>query len=903
MRANPLSYPSIHTHIPTLQSRGVRVEFDNRIPTTLRKLSGTLTESDNLLIVEVRDGQGRPFEGVPVTLTVISGGGTLSVTNTTTDENGMARSRLTLGPDAGTNRVRASVVGILESVTFSDVPVNIPDLNLRAAIESVLGKVSGDTITAADLANLTKLRVPNAHISDLTGLEGAINLTDLILPDNSISDISPLMGLTKLTALALESNSISDISPLAGLTNLTTLWLGNNPIPISDLSLLADLTNLTYLSLHNNRISDISLLADLTKLKGLWIGNNNISDISPLVGLTNLTTLGLSQNRISDISPLAGLTNLTTLGLDNNPIPISDLSLLAGLTNLTTLGLDNNRISDPSPLAGVTSLTRLFLGNNSISDLSSLAGLTKLTTLILYDNSISDLSPLAGLTNLTELYLESNSISDLSPLTSLTNLTGLSLHNNRISDLSPLLNMGLGSGATVDVSENPLNKVSIHTHIPALQSRGVDVRFENPKPVILEHPLSIPAGINLIHAPLKVTVVDGVAQTITSIADLYDALGGADTVNFLITYDPDTQAWLSYFTPTDQGTAADKRLTDDLGIIIGMKTPTSIHLQGETLGTNGSSTITLTPGLNLVGLPLNDSRIHRVSDLFALDGIGGNVQTIIVSDNGEFKTVGRAGDPGDISITGGHAFILIAQQAATVTISGEGWTNVSGEAAAPLVTGIQVTDTTPILVLTGAIASPVGEWDKMSHPRSGSGFRVTVKNLSTGRAVTGMTRDEGVGYRLTVVEVETARAATVGDILEISAQSPNPFIGVEPLRYTVTADDVKHNLIQLPELVLYEIPAETELLANYPNPFNPETWIPYRLAEDAFVTLAIYDGAGQIVRTFEIGHRIAAVYESQSKAVYWDGRNDIGEGVASGVYFYHLSAGNYSATRKMLILK
>ena len=155
----------------------------------------------------------------------------------------------------------------------------------------------------------------------------------------------------------------------------------------------------------------------------------------------------------------------------------------------------------------------------------------------------------------------------------------------------------------------------------------------------------------------------------------------------------------------------------------------------------------------------------------------------------------------------------------------------------------------------------------------------------------------------TVVDIETGRAATIGDILDISAQSPNPFIGVEPVRYTVTAEDVKQSLVQLPELAAYEIQAETELLRNYPNPFNPETWIPYRLAEDAFVTLTIYDGAGQVVRTLDIGHRIAAVYENRSKAIYWDGRNGVGEQVASGVYFYHLSAGDYSATRKMVILK
>ena len=126
---------------------------------------------------------------------------------------------------------------------------------------------------------------------------------------------------------------------------------------------------------------------------------------------------------------------------------------------------------------------------------------------------------------------------------------------------------------------------------------------------------------------------------------------------------------------------------------------------------------------------------------------------------------------------------------------------------------------------------------------------------------------------------------------------------MKPLQYTVTAEDVKRSLIQLPELVAYEIPAETELLANYPNPFNPETWIPYRLAEDAFVTLTIYDQTGQVIRTLELGHQIAAVYENRSKAIYWAGSNQVGETVASGVYFYHLSAGDYFATRKMVILK
>ena len=110
-------------------------------------------------------------------------------------------------------------------------------------------------------------------------------------------------------------------------------------------------------------------------------------------------------------------------------------------------------------------------------------------------------------------------------------------------------------------------------------------------------------------------------------------------------------------------------------------------------------------------------------------------------------------------------------------------------------------------------------------------------------------------------------------------------------------------ILFLEQLLAALLPKETVLLPNYPNPFNPETWIPYRLAEDAFVTLTIYDGSGRVVRTLDVGHRTAAFYETRSKAIYWDGRNEFGEQIASGVYFYHLSAGDYYSTRKMLVIK
>ena len=409
---------------------------------------------------------------------------------------------------------------------------------------------------------------------------------------------------------------------------------------------------------------------------------------------------------------------------------------------------------------------------------------------------------------------------------------------------------------------------------------------------------SIPAGTSLIHVPLRVKAINGVEQEIASVADLYDALGGELTVNFLITYDPHTQAWQGYFTGADRGSSTDIALADDTGIVAGMKTSASVRLTGDALGISGSGTVVLNQGLNLVGLPLNNPALTRVSDLLELDGIRGNVPVISATDGGDFQAVGRAGDPGDVPLIGGQGFILTARQTATVAISGDAWSNASdGAAATPVaLKGIDAGVTTPILALRGVVVDE-GSGLKME------GVRVTVKNLSTDRAAAVVTAPDKGEYRLTFVDIETARAATVGDILEISAQSPNPFIGVEPLRYTITAEDVKRSLIQLPELSAYKIPAETKLLKNYPNPFNPETWIPYRLAEDASVTLTIYDPRGQVVRALDMGHQVAAAYESRSKAIYWDGRNEFGEPVASGVYFYHLSADDYSATRKMVILK
>ncbi len=113
----------------------------------------------------------------------------------------------------------------------------------------------------------------------------------------------------------------------------------------------------------------------------------------------------------------------------------------------------------------------------------------------------------------------------------------------------------------------------------------------------------------------------------------------------------------------------------------------------------------------------------------------------------------------------------------------------------------------------------------------------------------------------------------------------------------------QQGIAYLERLLAALTPKETALLPNYPNPFNPETWIPYQLATPAEVSLTIYDIQGRVVRTLDLGHQRPGMYQSKSRAAYWDGRNAVGEPVASGVYFYTLTAGDFTATRKLLIQK
>ena len=141
---------------------------------------------------------------------------------------------------------------------------------------------------------------------------------------------------------------------------------------------------------------------------------------------------------------------------------------------------------------------------------------------------------------------------------------------------------------------------------------------------------------------------------------------------------------------------------------------------------------------------------------------------------------------------------------------------------------------------------------------------------------------------------DTVEMLTVADVRSWLSQAQ---------QLDVTEARTQHGIRYLEQLLTILTPKETALLANYPNPFNPETWIPYQLAKSSDVSITIYDARGSLVRRLALGHQPAGRYTNRSRAAYWDGRNALGEQVASGVYFYQLQTDTLSLLRKMVILK
>ena len=161
---------------------------------------------------------------------------------------------------------------------------------------------------------------------------------------------------------------------------------------------------------------------------------------------------------------------------------------------------------------------------------------------------------------------------------------------------------------------------------------------------------------------------------------------------------------------------------------------------------------------------------------------------------------------------------------------------------------------------------------------------------------------QGDYFAAATADLARRSVVEIGDVIEVRVVGPNKNVESHTFNFEVTPESIADAVLSV-RLDSIGQPKLTQLLQNFPNPFNPETWIPYQLETSADVTLQIYDTSGEVVRTLDLGFKGQGFYMTRTRAAYWDGRNNLGEQVASGVYFYSLHTPDFPATRKMLILK
>ena len=309
-------------------------------------------------------------------------------------------------------------------------------------------------------------------------------------------------------------------------------------------------------------------------------------------------------------------------------------------------------------------------------------------------------------------------------------------------------------------------------------------------------------------------------------------------------------------------------------------------LTGEIMEDYSSTyVVSLHRGLNMISIPLKPSAPMTARSLTEMIG----ATTVIRLDEMKQEFVGWTPDAPDdgFSIEGGKGYIVNIVQPQEVTFVGAAWTNQIQAAAAP---GTLLREGAWAFVVSGSLESE----------RNLNGYLVAAQNLRTNTIMTGNVRD---GYfAVATADLSRQSIVQVGDSLEITVTDTTGEIASETYSFTVTPDSLVNAVLPV-RLDGIGTPRQTLLLQNYPNPLNPETWIPYHLSQAAPVTLAIYDPTGQRIRTLSLGIQAAGFYQSRSRAAYWDGRNDLGEQVSSGVYFYQLSTASEHQIRRMVIVK
>jgi len=314
-------------------------------------------------------------------------------------------------------------------------------------------------------------------------------------------------------------------------------------------------------------------------------------------------------------------------------------------------------------------------------------------------------------------------------------------------------------------------------------------------------------------------------------------------------------------------------------------------------------------GVNLISIPVDlegpDSRDPagrgwRMSDL--ADHIGKDSLSMIIRyerTQGKFisyLTTFPDSSPANAFVRCGAGYIVVMKAEKEVVFEGNPCeSEIAAPSSMPLVLSSD-NQNISVFVITGGVRR------KKTNELLNE-VMVKIRNLRTGQTVASVTGTlAGSGnYIATFVASPEGIMTRAGDNLEITAIDKNDRFLTTPITYNLTVRDISNHLLFMP--LQLSLPKQSALLPNYPNPFNPETWLPYQLAQDADVTISIYNLKGQLIRRLHLGNQSAGVYVRKEKAAYWDGLNDRGEKVSSGTYFVTLRADDFVSTRKIVTLK
>ena len=830
--------------------------------------------------------------------------------------------------------------------------VHIPDLNLRVVIAEALGKSPNATITPEEMATLHEIDASRREVSDLTGLAFAKNVAVLHMKENPLSDLSPLTSLTKLQFISFHNAKVADLSPLASLTKLRELHFPGTEV--ADLSPLSGLHELEVINASHTRITSLAPLAGLKNLQKLDTAHSDITDLSPLAGSTNLTRLRLYDCKATDLSPLKGLTKLRWLGLTHTD-NISDFSPLSGLTDLEHLALPNTEISDISPLAALANLETLILNRNRIVDVSPLASLRNLKNLQLHRNNISDFSPLDGIRQNIEVFTwfgnpgfpqggpniegpwlwltlpveidKDGPLTDYLAKASNSKITEEQVATLGASEGTVIGESGWSAGMLEPYASNN-SEINNQTNLKRLlDSQGAI------EPNIYGQQFVVYGSMTLYSPRTQQTKVFIGASNGQKVylngklvhEDYTDYASGAHNVGYRTFFPITLQKGKNVLlVRLDELKAHEDRWSLFFGFEPGTEYRVATPSVGYTFPNtkiHAGDTFTL------------DIEVENVFDLAGWQfdiAFDPTVLEAIEVNEGDFLKEGGGTtffQKGTIDNATGKITKLSSARLNEDGVSGTGtllsvtFTAKTGGETRLSLDNFQLGSITGEIINAGpheVVFTIEGQLAIGDVNRDG---QVSVLDLilvarhlggdASANPQADVNNDGVINIQDLIVVAqhlgESTDAAAPSIIAAINNGELTPAMVQAWITQAQIEDDgsiaFQQGIATLERLLTLFIPEETALLHNYPNPFNPETWIPYQLSEPAEITLTIHSVNGTLVRILALGHQPAGIYQTRTRAAYWDGKNEVGEPVASGIYFYTLTAGDFTATRKMLIRK